>query len=71
MKEVEQGVTHLSVPTMLLWGTGKAGSAYAEKISKMIPDSKLSSLNAGHFVPEDDPDDVEKLVLEFLDSHNL
>ncbi len=47
------------------------GAAYAERISKMIPGSTLSSLNAGHFVPEDDPDDVEKLVLEFLKDHKL
>jgi haloalkane dehalogenase len=71
LKEIEQGVTHLSIPTLLLWGTAKTGTAYAEKVSKMIPDAKLSSLNAGHFVPEDDPNDVEKQVLEFLSSHNL
>ena len=71
MKEIEQGLAHLSIPTLILWGTGKEGTAYAERISKMIPDSRLSSVNAGHFVPEDDPDNVEKQVLDFLSAHSL
>src|SRR2546430_982704 len=62
LKEVEQGLTHLKVPTTIIWGTGKSGTTYAERISKMIPESKLETVNAGHFVPEDSPQEVEKLV---------
>jgi len=71
LKEVEQGLTHLKIPTTIIWGTGKSGTTYAERISKMIPESKLETLNAGHFVPEDSPQEVEKLVQNFLESHNL
>ena len=71
LKEVEQGLTHLKVPTTIIWGTGKSGTTYAERISKMIPESKLETVNAGHFVPEDSPQEVEKLVQNFLESHNL
>ena len=71
MKEIEQGITHLKVPTLIVWGTGKSGPTYCERISKMIPDSKLKTLSTGHFVPEDAPQDVEKLVLDFLNSNSL
>src|SRR5438445_435902 len=71
LEEVEYGLTHLKVPTTIIWGTGKSGTTYAERISKMIPESKLETVNAGHFVPEDSPQEVEKLVQNFLESHNL
>ena len=71
MKEVEQGLTNLKVPVMIAWGVGKSGSTYAERISKMIPDCKLKTVNGGHFVLEDAPDETEKLVLDFLDNNHL
>src|SRR5437867_943638 len=66
LKEIEQALPRLHVPTVIIWGTAKSATAYGERISKMIPDSRLSPVNAGHFVPEDAPDEVEKLVLNFL-----
>ena len=71
MREIEQALPRLKIPTTIIWGTGRAGPAYGEKISKLIPNSKLCKVNAGHFVPEDAPDEVEKLVLEFLADNNL
>ena len=71
LKEIEQALPHLKVPTLLIWGTAKSGQAYAERVSKLIPDSKLRTVNGGHFVQEDAPDDVEKLVLDFLDDYSL
>lgn len=66
MKEIEQALPKLKIPTLIIWGTGKTNSPYAEKISKMIPGSKLTIVNSGHFVPEDAPGEVEKQVLDFL-----
>ncbi len=66
MKEIEQALPNLKIPTLIIWGTTKTSSPYAEKISKMIPGSKLSIVNSGHFVPEDAPSEVEKQVLDFL-----
>ncbi len=66
MKEIQQGLSHLKIPTMIIWGTRNKQSGYAERIAKMIPESRLEILNAGHFVPEDAPEDVERLVLGFL-----
>ena len=66
IKEIEQALPRLKIPTLLVWGTARSGSSYAEKINKMIPDSKLHPVKAGHFVPEDTPEELEKLVLDFL-----
>jgi haloalkane dehalogenase len=71
MKEIEQALPNLKIPTLLIWGTARGGPAYGEKLSKMIPDSKLRPVAAGHFVPEDAPEDSEKLILDFLADHNL
>ena len=71
MKEVEQSLSTLKVPTMLVWGIARSGSTYPEKISKMIPNSTISTVKAGHFVQEDEPAEVEKLVLKFLGDNNL
>ncbi len=71
LKEVEEFLPVVKVPTLLVWGTARSGSVYAERVSKMIPNSKLHSLNAGHFVQEDAPGDVEKLVLDFLKENSL
>ncbi len=71
MREVEQALPRVKIPTLIIWGTGRSGPAYAERIAKMIPDSKISQVKAGHFVPEDAPDEVEKLVLDFLDNYSL
>jgi haloalkane dehalogenase len=66
LKEIQQALPHLKIPTLIIWGTRKNQSGYAERIAKMIPESRLEIVNAGHFVPEDAPEDVEKLVLSFL-----
>ncbi len=70
MKEIEQGLPRLKIPTLVIWGTGKTAPTYAERVTKMIPNAKLTQVKAGHFVPEDAPDEVEKLVLGFF-SDNL
>lgn len=70
LKEIEQGLPKLKMPTLVLWGTGRTAPTYAERVAKMIPTAKLTQVKAGHFVPEDAPDEVEKLVLGFF-SENL
>lgn len=71
LKEVEQSLPNLKVPALLLWGTARSGTIYPEKISKMIPNSKLCTVKAGHFVQEDEPQEVEKLVMKFLEENKL
>ncbi len=66
MKEIESALPNLKIPTTIIWGTARGGSLYAEKLSKIIPGAKLRPVNAGHFVQEDAPAEVEKLVMESL-----
>jgi pimeloyl-ACP methyl ester carboxylesterase len=70
IQEIELGLSRLKIPTLVIWGTGKSPPTYAERITKMIPSAKLTQVKAGHFVPEDAPDEVEKLILGFF-SDNL
>ena len=67
MKEIEQALPNLKIPTTIIWGTARGGSNYAEKLAKTIPGAKLHPVNAGHFLQEDAPAEVEKLVMESLD----
>ena len=67
MKEIEQALPNLKIPTSIIWGTAHGGAAYAEKLAKTIPGAKLHPVNAGHFVQEDTPAEVEKLVIDSLD----
>ena len=71
LKEIERALPSLKIPTLLVWGTARSGSSYPERISKLIPGSKLCPVNAGHFVQEDSPDEVRKLVLDFLRDNSL
>lgn len=71
MKEIEHALPRLKIPTLLIWGTARSGPGYAERISKMIPDASLNPVDGGHFVQEDNPAQVEKLVLDFLRDHSL
>lgn len=71
MKEVEQGLPNLKVPVLMVWGVGRGGPTYAERLSKMIPDCKLRTVNGGHFVLEDSPGETEKFIVDFLESNNL
>ncbi len=66
MREIEQALPNLKTPTTIIWGTSRGGSTYAEKLAKMIPRAKLHAVNAGHFLQEDAPAEVEKLVMEGL-----
>src|SRR3989442_6359884 len=63
MKEIEQGLSRLKVPTLMIWGTGKSPPTYAERLAKMIPNAKLTQLKAGHFFPEFGPDQQEKRIV--------
>ncbi len=67
MKEIEQSLSSLKIPTLLIWGTARSGKGYAERLQKMIPDSKLYTIDAGHFVQEDSPEEVGRVVLDFLE----
>jgi pimeloyl-ACP methyl ester carboxylesterase len=71
LKEIEQGLGTLKIPILMIWGIGRSGPTYAERLSKMMSDCKLHTVKAGHFVLEDAPDESEKLIVDFLQTNSL
>lgn len=59
----------LSLPVKVVWGAEDAWQPvhYAERLCRDIPGAELSVIpNAGHFLPEDAPDELTREILEFL-----
>ncbi|HEX3247177.1 MAG TPA: alpha/beta hydrolase [Chloroflexota bacterium] len=62
---------HIKAPTLVVWGREDETNALelGEDTAKNIPGSKLVVFdNVGHMVPQQKPDEFNKLVLDFLTS---
>ncbi|MHB0774963.1 alpha/beta fold hydrolase [Halomonas sp. WWR20] len=58
-----------SLPVQLIWGADDAWQSvdYAHRLNADIPGSELTVLdNCGHFAPEDQPEAIARLLIEFL-----
>ncbi|MGM8932967.1 alpha/beta fold hydrolase [Salinicola halophyticus] len=61
-----------NLPVKLIWGADDAWQSvdYAHRLNADIPGSELTVLeNCGHFSPEDQPDAIAQLVIEFINRH--
>ncbi len=59
----------LSCPTLLMWGGGSHLQHFgmAERIEEAIPNARTTSVpDTSHFLPQERPDEVARLMLEFL-----
>lgn len=64
MSEVE----HLALPTLIVWGAKDLFQAvrYGQRLAAAMPNARLEVLlDAGHFLPEDAPYDLARLILDF------
>ena len=64
MAEVEA----LRLPTLVLWGDQDVFQpiAYGERLAAALENGRLLRIaNAGHFSPEDEPETLAELILEF------
>lgn len=69
MVETAQGLGQIEAPTLIIWGDKDptAPVSVARRLHQDIQGSQLVVLeNCGHFVPEDKPEEVTRLMLEFL-----
>lgn len=60
------------VPTKLIWGADDGWQVldWAHRLKEAIPNAELSVIeNCGHFAMEDQPDEVSKLLLAFLNAN--
>ena len=59
----------LTCPTLLMWGGGSHLQHFgmAERIEEAIPNARTTSVpDTSHFLPQERPDEVARLMLEFL-----
>jgi len=63
-------LTHLPHKTLVLWGQHDAFQKpeYAEKLCDAIPDTRLEWVDSAHWITEECPDDVSRLLRDFLDA---
>jgi len=73
-QEVAQDLEKFCKPTMIIWGRKDPFLPFiwAERLKERIGGSRRLALvpDAGHFVPEEKPEVLGKLILDFLDRDN-
>lgn len=71
--EIADRLTELgNLPVKLIWGADDAWQSvdYAHRLNADIPGSELTVLdNCGHFSPEDQPEAIARLLIDFLSRH--
>ena len=68
-EDLSENAEKITVPSLLIWGKNDKETpiADAEKFSRLIPNSELKIISgAGHFVHKEKPQEVAKLIQEFL-----
>ena len=65
--EIPAKLPRLRMPTLLLHGTRDVlPAAFAERAASLIPNSSVVTLDAGHFIPLDRPNEVAACLLGFF-----
>ncbi|GAA2455283.1 alpha/beta hydrolase [Actinomadura vinacea] len=68
-REVVARLDRIAVPTLVLWGErdGWLAPATADRLAAAIPGAGRTTIaDAGHFLPEDNPQDTAAMLLPFL-----
>ena len=67
--EIEPRLGSIGIPVRILWGAedGWKDSSQADRLHEAIPNSRLRKVpSAGHFLPEDAPEEVARELTAFL-----
>jgi pimeloyl-ACP methyl ester carboxylesterase len=74
-KEIHRTVGPIQVPTLLIWGERDRylGTRLTQGLEAWVPNLQVCRLaSASHWVQNDAPDEVNRLIIEFLrNEHNL
>jgi pimeloyl-ACP methyl ester carboxylesterase len=59
---------YVTAPTLLLWGLQDRTNAIelAQEALSRLPQAELKTLDCGHFIPTERPEEFNRLVLDFL-----
>ncbi len=69
LTEIEEELRQLKLPTLIIRGEEDVylSSIISDKLHTEIPNSKLVKINSGgHFIQEDEPKQVSKVIFEFI-----
>jgi len=69
-RSIEAMLQHIKTKTLILWGDSDPffATSVGERMNRSIPGSTLKIYKqTGHFVPEEQPDQVAKDIIEFFD----
>lgn len=61
-------IEKLDIPTLIVWGTDDPFQpvSYGKTLANAMRDAQLEIIDdAGHFLPEDAPDTLGKMIMEF------
>jgi haloalkane dehalogenase len=69
LRPYQERLEQLGAPALILWGENDAFApvAAAHRFHRELPDSQLVTLDAGHFVYEDQPERCAQEIVDFLD----
>jgi haloalkane dehalogenase len=69
LEPYQERLQQLRAPALILWGENDAFApvAGAHRFHRELPDSRLVTLDAGHFVYEDEPERCAREIVGFLD----
>lgn len=69
LEPYQERLEQLGTPALILWGSNDAFApvAAAHRFHRELPDSDLVTLDAGHFVYEDEPERCAREIVAFLD----
>ncbi|HEX5447857.1 MAG TPA: alpha/beta hydrolase, partial [Candidatus Saccharimonadales bacterium] len=68
-EDIEQDAKHISIPTLLVYGTEDKGSPpeYGQILNQVIAGSKLELVrDGGHFLHQENPGQLTNLIKDFL-----
>ncbi|HNI61285.1 MAG TPA: hypothetical protein PKW11_15180, partial [Pseudomonadota bacterium] len=65
---LKRRVSPVEAETLLIWGERDAalGKELTEGLSQMVPRLQVAYLPAGHFVQLEQPDEVSRLLVDYL-----
>lgn len=64
--ESDTQLQDLKIPTLLIYGKHSPCFSAAEKLSQVLPQTRLVTLDCGHYIPEEAPIELRALLEEFL-----
>ena len=64
--ESDEKLQEITMPVLLIYGKGSPCLSSGEHLSRVLPQSRLVTLDCGHYIPEEAPIELRALLEDFL-----